>query len=276
MLKLGFNEGISNSDYHDDREFISSSGLKLILKDPRAFHRLYVLNEESDKPNSAALDFGSYLHCLILEPHLLEEEFAIFTGARRAGKAWEDFQKENEGKILISKSQEMQAKILIDNFNATKVWIGEGENEVEVPLSSFYQGGEAEETLCVDLEGVKVKVRFDYRIEGEESGAIYDLKTTSEYANNPESVERICALYGYDVSAALYVDAVEQETGKPHDFYFTFVSKKDGQSTMYKASEQMLEEGRKKYKKGIDRLIKARETGIYYRNVIQEIRSIEL
>ena len=47
MLKLGFNEDISNDDYHNDREFVSSSGLKLMLKDPRKFYKNYVLGAGS-------------------------------------------------------------------------------------------------------------------------------------------------------------------------------------------------------------------------------------
>ena len=272
-LKLGFNQDISNSLYHSDTEFVSSSGLKLLLKDARTFHRKYVLQEIENK-SSAAMDFGSYLHCLILEPHLEEEEFAIFTGSRKAGKAWDEFKVNNEDKIIISSSQKAQAEQLMKNFAASRIWIGEGENQKEVPLSSFYANGKAEESLCVILDGIPVKVRFDYRVEGEESGAIYDVKTTSDYASTPEDVEKTCATWGYDVSAALYVDAVEKETGKPHDFYFTFICKKDGESYMYKASEQMLSSGREKYKKALALLLNARETGIYFRNVIKEIRSI--
>ena len=47
-LSLGVNKNITNQDYHDDREFISSSGLKLLAKDPKKFHKVYVLGEEDE------------------------------------------------------------------------------------------------------------------------------------------------------------------------------------------------------------------------------------
>lgn len=272
VLTLGFNKDIDNSTYHGDREYVSSSALKMINKDPRGYYKTYVLNEEVMMGNSAALDFGSYVHALILEPHLVETDFAIWEGKARRGKAYEEFVKENEGKIIITQSQQYQGSLLLENFNNSNVILGNGENSKQVPLSSFYQGGQAEETLCVELEGVKVKVRFDYRKEFDTFGSINDIKTTSSLAHNRELVEKICDDFEYDLSAALYVDAVQKETGLPHDFYFTFICKKDGCSYMYKASEEMLERGREKYKRALKTLKESRETGQYFVNRIEELR----
>lgn len=272
-LELGFNKDISNQDYHDDREYISSSGLKMMYKDPRSYYKAYILGEK-ETFNQSAMDLGSYIHALILEPHLIEKEFAVFTGAMRRGKEWEEFQKDVGDRIIITRSQKSLADELVKNFLTTKVIIGAAENEKEVALSSFYTDGNAEETLCVEIDGVKVKVRFDYRKEWDSFGSINDIKTTAAEADSPEKVEEICRSFSYDISAALYVDAVTKHTGKPHDFYFTFMSKADKQSYMYKASEQMLEEGRRKYKIALERLKEARRTGVYYKNVIREINSI--
>lgn len=272
-LELGFNKGIDNAVYHDDREYVSSSGIKMLYKDPRLYYKNYILNE-TDTFNQSAMDLGSYIHALILEPHLVEKEFAIFLGASRRGGVWEEFEKENAGKIIITRSQKAVADKLIEGFRNTKIIMGDHNHEKEVSLSSFYEKGEAEETLCVVIDDVKVKVRFDYRKEWDSFGSINDIKTTAADASSPEKAELICQSFGYDVSAALYVDAVEQQTGKPHDFYFTFMSKMDNQSYMYKASEQMLAEGRRKYKIGLERLKEARISGVYYKNIIREINSI--
>lgn len=275
-LKLGFNEYISNEDYHNDREYVSSSGIKLMAKNPREFHRIYVLNEESSFGNQSALDFGSYVHSRILEPHLTEEEFSIFDGKSRRGKAYEEFLEANEGKTIITNSQKYEADKLIHNFERATVLMGDADNEKETNVSKFFTGGKAEETLCVVLDGVKVKVRFDYRKEFDSFGSINDIKTTSSRVDTPEKAQEVCAMFGYHVSAALYVDAVHQETGLPHDFYFCFICKADGNTYMYKASEQMLEEGRKTYKEGLAALAKARETGVYYKNIIKEINFVPL
>jgi len=274
-LVLGFNKDIGNSEYHDDREYISSSGLKMLYKNPREFHRIYVLNEENKMPNQSALDFGSYLHCLILEPHLEHTDFAVFTGYSRRGKDWEKFRDANASKCIITSSQKNLSDKLMKSYKESSVIIGKHGYEIDVPVSSFFSGGEAEETLCVEIEGVKVKVRFDYRKEFEDYGSINDVKTTAEYISTKAQVEKICASWGYDVSAALYCDAAEIATGKPHEFYYNFLSKKDGACRIYRASDQMLEVGRKKYKEAIRRLKDARETGFYYKNEIEELNSID-
>lgn len=275
-LQLGFNKDFNNQEYHDDRDYVSSSGLKMMYKEPRRFHKTYVLNEDSMQMNQSNLDYGSYVHCRILEPHLEHVEFTIWEGASRRGKAWEFFRDSNTDKTIITKSQKYEADKLIHNFERAKVLIGEHDNEKEVLISSFFEGGTPEETLCVILNGIKVKVRFDYRKEFSSYGSINDIKTTASLVDSPERAEEVCAQFGYDVSAALYCDAVELETGLKHDFYFVFLCKKDGNTYIYKASEQMLSEGRRKYKIGLQRLKEARASGIYYKNVIQEIDSVEV
>lgn len=265
---------LNNKEYHDDRNFLSSSGLKLMFKNPRLFYKTYVENSEPNNgSNSAAFEFGSYVHSLILEPHLTDEEFAIFDGMRR-GKAWDEFKALNENKTIIGKKQAEDANELVNNFKNTSIFVGSPENEKEVSLSSFFSNGKAEESLMHEIDNLPVKVRFDYRKEWETHGSIYDLKTSSEYCDDIEKVEKICSMYSYDISAALYVDCASQFTGKVHDFYFVFMSKADNQSYMYKASEQMIEEGRRKYKEAIKKLHEARSTGIYYRNRIQELRGV--
>jgi hypothetical protein len=84
-------------------------------------------------------------------------------------------------------------------------------------------------------------------------------------------VEKVCKTFGYDVSAALYVDAVEKETGIKHDFYFTFLSKSDMGVTIWKASEQMLQRGRLKYKKALAKLKRARKLDLWVEVGIEEI-----
>ena len=273
MKKLinGFNEKCSNEEYHADREYKSSSALKLILKDSRQYYKNYVLNEPQNF-NSDALSIGSYTHTRVLEPELVDAEYAIFTGARRSGPEWKKFQEENEGKTILTLSQKSLVDNMVNSYEDTHVKLGKPGNEKEVSISSFFNEGFAEETLCGEINGYKVKTRFDYRKEFEDFGSINDLKTTGSPMSTREEVEEICEYWGYDVSAALYVDLVSQETGKPHDFYFIFISKKNFETKIFKASEDMLERGRVKYLKAIEILKEAESTGVYFENKIQELR----
>jgi len=269
-LTNGFNEKCSNEEYHADREYKSSSALKLIIKDPREYYRKYVLNE-TESMSKDALNIGSYAHCRVLEPHLEEVEFAHFTGSRRSGPEWKEFEEANQGKIIITNSQKSLVDTMIRNYEENSVTLGDHGNEKEVQISSFFRGGAAEETLCGEINGYKVKCRFDYRKEFEDFGSINDLKTTAGSITSKKDVEEICEYWNYALSAALYVDLAVQATGKEHDFYFIFMSKKDFKCRIFKASEAFLERGRRDYLLAIELLKKAEATGVYFENKIEEL-----
>ena len=253
MLKLGVNY-CDNESYHSDRKFKSSSTLKLFLKDPREYYKRYVKGEPREDTYKSAYDFGSYMHSIILEPDKTDSEFAVFEGATRRGKAYEEFKSNHEGKTIITASQAQQALDLMHLFNE------------DVDAAGLIQSGLAEHTLCVELDGMPIKVRADYIKEGE----IVDLKTTSDPVDRFSAAKTIIR-FDYDLSAALYVDAFTKYTGKPHDFIFAFLNKQSGEIGVLKASEALLENGRKKYKAAIKGLAEAEKTGIYYKEGIQEV-----
>lgn len=255
-MKIGLNNEISNEDYHADREYISSSGLKLMNKCPREFYKKYIKGEEDEQKSSASLTFGSYVHSIILEPELVEEEYAFFDG-RKAGKKWEEFRdlEENEGKTFISSSQASNAKLLKEVME---------ENKHAVAL---LDEGNPEQTLCVEIEGVKIKVRADWL---RPDGKIVDLKTTANGVTYDE-VQQTCLHWDYCLSAALYADAFTKFTGVKHDFYFIFLGKSPMGAEVYKASERMIEFGRQRYMKAIRAIRHARETGVWFNEGIQEI-----
>jgi hypothetical protein len=270
-LKPGFNNDISNDHYHSNREYKSSSALKLILKDPREYYKKYVLGE-SEPLKSDSLNVGSYAHTRILEPHLEEVEYALWTGSRRSGKEWEKFVEENQGKTIITSSQKYLVDQMIANYEEAHVVIGEHGNEKDVPVSSFFSNGKAEETLCGEINGYKVKVRTDYRQEYEDYGIISDLKTTGNSIAKKEEVAETCEYWNYPLSAALYADLLEQVTGKKHDFYFIFLCKTGTKECkIFKASESFLERGRQDYLKAIELLKEAEKTGVYFENKIEEL-----
>lgn len=258
MLKLGINKDISNDNYHADREYISSSGLKKILRDPEGYYKTYVAEDAPPQEYNPAFAFGSYMHSLILEPDLVAKEYAIFEGAVRRGKKWEEFKEEYKDRTIITQSQKQQGKFM---YNAYM------ENQQATEL---IKDGTPEETLAVELDGVKCKVRCDYR----QGNMISDVKTTF-YGVSRDEVINTCIKYDYDLSAALYVDAFSKEIGIPHEFYFIFINKREPMNCeVYKASERFIENGRRKYKKAIELLKEARRTGNYYDE--KKIKEIDL
>ena len=267
---------ISNEDYHNDREYKSTSVLKAMLKNPREYYYKYVLNETEEKPrNMSSMNLGSYIHGAILEPELQEKEFAVYSGKVKRGKDWEKFKDQNQGKTIITTSQERIAEKIISAFQESSLILGDKEEEIF--LSSFYTGGEAEETVTAIIDGMPIKVRFDYRkFKQGKYASINDIKTTFENMKwaHKSVVENICKSWQYDISAALYCDIIEKVTGVKHDFFFTFLSTGDFGVRHVKASEQFLSEGRRKYKEAIRLIQEGDRTGIYYSNSIEEVDSI--
>lgn len=216
----------NNSDYHADREHLSSSGLKLLLKDPHQFYLEYVLGQRVDVEADKFTE-GSAVHTLILEPHLFEQEYAIFPGMRRAGREWEAFKEANVGKKLLSQAQLGRCEKLVQAALAMPVAV------------KMLEGTLPEHTLVSEINGVKVKCRADAINPAK---YIIDVKTTS-MPSDPELFRHTVAEFGYDLSAALYERIAFDNYGVNLDYYWIVLSKTDGQCHVYKASEETLVRG---------------------------------
>lgn len=228
-LKHGINE-CTNTEYHGDKNYLSSSSLKTILKSTEKFYKEHILGER--KPlEGPYLDEGTLTHSLILEPDTIERDFAFFEGIRKQGKEWEEFKEQNQDKLVMSKPQKMRCdayyKAYKERTEATKL----------------IQGGFPEHTICSDINGVNIKVRCDYI--NIDKGYIVDVKTTA-FPAQVDSFKLTMDQYEYDLSAALYLKIVEQYYNKPFQFYFVVLGKKDLTCEIYKLSESTRENGNRK------------------------------
>lgn len=243
MLKKGIYDGLSNEEYHGDRSHISSSGLKLMLRSPRDYYERYILNINNFK-GSDAMDLGTYVHTLVLEPEL-EDDYVFFDG-KRQGKKWEEFKEEFEdsGKMILPRTAREKGFYCADSVKKHAL------------SQELLQEGEPELTCCTTLDGVDVKVRFDWLNDCH----ITDLKTSYK-SDSLQSIESIIQERDYDLSAALYCDAYEKIRGIKPKFSFVFVSTSTFKTIAVDCSEELLENGRRKYKCAIEKLKKAKETG---------------
>lgn len=231
-LKKGYNE-VSNAEYHGDRSFYSSSALKLLLKDKAAFYKKYILNEKQEEKVNHNFTFGSYVHALILEPHLVHEEFVQYSGDKNTDK-FKEFKKEHAGKEILTPTAWSNGQYLLSQVQASSNF-------------NYVQGGEAEKTFCGSINGMPLKVRADYIAKD----YILDVKTTSANISDLANIERACANYDYALSAALYLDMFKKKNPKLKRFLFWFINKQSGQEVLVQASNEFLEFGRQKYKEAI-------------------------
>lgn len=244
-LKLGRNGYISNEEYHGDNTHQSSSGLKLLLADEYEFRRKHIFGHWEDEDN-AAFAFGTYIHTLILEPHLIQSTTAIYTGKVRRGKEYEEFKAKNVGKVIVTSAECTTAYKMLANFN-------------RMPISkSLILRGRSEETFCANIKGVPLKVRFD----SIGAGFGLDVKTTSspiDARNMMQTIER----YDYALSAALYQDVANESGETVKDFYFLFANKKSCELVLIKAGPDIIEKGRKQYLEALEKYNKLKNAGFF-------------
>jgi hypothetical protein len=226
---------------------LSSSTLKTLLKDPAKFYREWFLNEDTSR-SASFFDEGSYVHSLVLEPHKVASEYAFFEGMRKAGKAFQEFKEQNEGKIILTTVQQARAYKFYEAVQA------------RAEAVRMLSGGIAEHTIQSKILGVDVKARPDYI--NVDAGYIVDLKTTS-YPSTIDVFKHTLKEYYYDLSAALYCQIAHDVYGKLFDFYFVVVSKSDLTCDIYKASSNTLSEGSALVTKAIVLFKRCSETGVW-------------
>lgn len=246
VLRDGFNI-CTNLEYHSDTDYISSSGLKLLLDDEDAFYRKYVLKEKSE--STSFFDFGTYIHALVLEPETVEDDFLICPINSRYGKLYETFklQAKEENKIIILEKERKQAEGMLKEFNKC------------IHSKKIMQDGVAEQTYCYTGTLFSSKVRADFL----GSNFIMDVKTTSAPLTK-DSLQGVIKKYKYNLSAALYMDVMNKFLdGAVEKFYFIFLNKLTNEIQVVQLSEELLNEGRLLVSKAVEKFHKLKEDGFF-------------
>lgn len=253
MLQLGINIDVTNKEYHSDREYLSSSGIKLLYSDPEEFYRKYILGEQQESNNQVALDFGTAAHTMILEPHLFDGQVLEYTGGSRRTNDFRDFKAAHPEKLIFLPHE-------MEKLSALKAAF---QNH---PQKGLLENSLYEHTLCSEINGVKVKCRADSICP--ERGIITDIKTTS-YASGLSQFKETLQRSHYEISAALYCIIAEQIYGKPFSFYFIVLSKDDLQCHIYKTSFDTLELGKSRTRAALEFFKRAKLTNEWKQEILE-------
>lgn len=194
----------------DDREYhalprLSASGAKTLLKSPARYRHE---REHPAKP-SAAMEFGTMFHALVLEPDVFAARYALGPQVDRRTKdgkaAAEQWAADNAGRIAVT----------VDDWERVHAMA----RAVEVSgAGDLMTGGRMELPVLWERDGAGLKAKLDCLTER----AIIDLKTTS--AEDEDGLQRAAWQYGYHVSAAAYQEAAKVLTGEELPKVFVFVS----------------------------------------------------
>ena len=244
-------EKMSNEEYHSRPEF-SSSQLKDMLRSGAHFHSKNILKEEV-KEASTAMNFGTLIHTLFLEPEQFENEFVIapkFYKRTKAGKeealAWEQA---NAGKLLVSEEDVLHAKRIATNLRMLSSY---------ADMQNNYGMAEASIFFTDPVYNLQLRIRPDWHIvpcSAFPSGLILDVKSTTDA--RPHAFSKKCSDFGYDLSASMYREGFQQyyqTEDKPPFILLTAESSLPFNVKQYKASDLFLSVGDTRYNKSKEML----------------------
>jgi exodeoxyribonuclease VIII len=143
------------------------SSIKL-MEDSALAYKHGLDNPREDTP---ALALGRVVHSLVFEPETIATDYAVFTGAKRQGKAWDAFAAANDGKTIFKENEIEEARAMATAIRRH-------------PLVKPYLAarGEFERVVTwTDPEtGLFCKGKFDWIIPSQR--ILIDLKTTRSIA----------------------------------------------------------------------------------------------
>ena len=101
------------AQYHSDKEALSCSMLKPLLESPAHFQaNLLSLNKATK-----AMDFGSLVHGLVLEPHLIGNDFSIYPGiADGRSSDYKAFLAKNSSRLVVDEPTFTRARKLAEKI----------------------------------------------------------------------------------------------------------------------------------------------------------------
>jgi hypothetical protein len=187
---------MNNHDYQD-LPGISSHWLIAMLDSPRQCWEKYLDPQRPAEEPTAALRFGTLVHCLALTPRQIEREFLVADYERRslAGRrAYAELAA--TGLTVIRPAELDQARAIVAALRA------------DPDARKLLRGGQKERTIIQPRARglLPLKARLD--VHQESRRQVIELKTTWNLAAAQATVER----YRYPLSAAFYRDLVRGQS----------------------------------------------------------------
>ncbi|WP_186510928.1 PD-(D/E)XK nuclease-like domain-containing protein [Caenimonas sedimenti] len=180
---------LPNSIYHADRDALSCSMLKPLLVSPAHFQASLVQPSTS----TAAKNFGSLVHMLLLEPQNVSNELAVYPGVGSGrDRDFKIFLSNNAHRLAVDEPTFDAARRLADKVANSR-------------LRGRRVGHFLEESMCEcsiyftePVTGLRLRVRFD----AYHPDFSFDLKTTRQASATAFCRDAID--FGYDLQAYMY------------------------------------------------------------------------
>ncbi|KLU14305.1 MULTISPECIES: PD-(D/E)XK nuclease-like domain-containing protein [Xenorhabdus] len=211
-MKPGIYYDISNEDYHRG-EGVSKSQLDKVAKSTALLD--WDRDAPEDEEKKSALDMGTALHCLLLEPDEFDNRFIKAPQFNRRTNSGKEEEKEfleeckKTGKIVMDYEQHRKLQLMRDSVMAHPGGRRLLEHDGVCEASIYWNDAETGE-LC--------RIRPDKLIP--DNDIIVDVKKVSDISRFPTHIEE----YRYHVQDAMYGEGYRQYTGTIPIFCFLAVS----------------------------------------------------
>ena len=207
------------------------------------------------KQSTPAMDFGSAIHCAVLEPDQFPLRYCVWTGGRRSGHIYDAFCDANEGKTSLT---EDQYQTCLDARDSARSHVLAGELLDVSELDSTELS-----IVWVDRHsGLLCKGRIDLYLVGIGT-AIIDLKTTGKEVANERALRYVASDLHYDVRLAAYQDGISTLTGTIPDCKLLFVEQKPPHDVRVMPMEHSLVQGYDDWQRVLGQIVECTRTGIW-------------
>lgn len=183
---------------------------------------------------------GRVTHLAVFEPERFSKDVVVFSDTRR-GPKWTAFEKQHEGKEIVTPRMFEHAKSIADrarNHPMAARYLAGGKSEHTVTW--LYQSPRIESLPYWEIE---CKGRLDFIAD---VGAIVDLKSTRD--GSPTGFGREAARYEYHAQLAFYRDGYEAMTGVRLPVIIVAVeAAAPFVVQVYRLEEELLDLGRERY-----------------------------
>lgn len=233
-----------------DKEYFALDAISASLL-KRVYRKEYfeVANNISLKA-SDAMRFGTYLHCLVLEPEEAKKRFVIMPELNLRTKEGKEIkakiESENTDKEIITLDEQNRALNALESLRNTNIL-------------NLFKSGLKEFVIRFEIDGKACKSKIDFYNENSE--LLIDFKTTSKSGND---FLKDCKNLHYNLQLAFYRDALLSQDKKVKKAFIIGVqSKYPYKITIVELDENELNLGREKYKIAMKMLEKIKNEKAY-------------
>jgi hypothetical protein len=205
----------------------SSSSVKMLQRSPKTYYHVTKYGQEQD---STALQVGSFIHTMILEPETFADKFEIVDVQSRVAKAFKDAKAKSSKIVLTAKEHDENMRIVDAAMR----------NEHVLDL---IRGCKFEVPEVQMLEGYAFRAKAD--IYDPKWNFICDLKSTREIHGFKYSAEK----FGYDIQAWIYTTMFGV---KAENFKFLAIDKDSLDIGIFDVTDSFLNKGYKKVREALD------------------------